>query len=60
MGGTPPPFTESPLSFSGIFFPKRTKNYVFLENKVKNGPKRPYNRPKKAKNGVFGPEIPAF
>ena len=27
MGGTPtPPLTESPLSFSGNFFPKRTKN----------------------------------
>ena len=50
MGGTPsPPLTESPLSFSGIFFPKRTKNDVFVLNKVKDGPKRPYNRPKRAK-----------
>ena len=43
MGGTPtPPLTESPLSFSGIFFPKRTKNDVFVLNKDKNVPKRPY------------------
>ena len=36
MGGTPsPPLTESPLSFSGNFFPKRTKNDVFGLNKVK-------------------------
>ena len=60
MGGTPhSPLTESPLSFSGIFFHERTKNYV-LVNKVKNGPKWLYKRPKKAKNGVFGPKIPAF
>ena len=52
MGGNPPTFTESPLSFSGIFFHERTKNYV-LVNKVKNGPKWLYKRPKKAKNGVF-------
>ena len=39
----------------------------FALNKVKNGPKRPYNSPirandasKKAKNRVFGPKIPAF
>ena len=29
-GGTPPPLTESPLSFSGNFFPKRAKNDVFF------------------------------
>ena len=28
-GGYPPPLTESPLSFSGNFFPKRAKNDVF-------------------------------
>ena len=28
----------------------RTKNDVFVLNKVKNGPKWPYNRPKRAKN----------
>ena len=52
LGGTPspPPLTESPLSFSGIFFAKRTKNDVFGTNKVKKGPKRPYDRPKRAKN----------
>ena len=51
MVGTPsPPLTETPLSFSGISFPKRTKNDVFGLNKVKNGPKRPYDRPKRAKN----------
>ena len=45
--------------------PKRTKNDVFGLNKVKNGPKRPYDRPKraknvwkKAKNRVFGPKKP--
>ena len=39
----------------------------FALNKVKNGPKRPYNSPKrvknalkKAKNRVFGPKKPAF
>ena len=26
----PPPLTESPLSFSGKFFPKRAKNDVFF------------------------------
>ena len=30
LGGTPPPLTESPLSFSGKFFPKRAKNDVFF------------------------------
>ena len=56
----PPPFPE-------ICCPKRTKNDVFVLNEVKNGPKRPYNTPKraknvweKAKNGVFGPKMPAF
>ena len=30
-GGIPrPPLTESPLSFSGKFFPKRAKNDVFF------------------------------
>ena len=30
-GGTPPPpLTESPLSFSGKFVPKRAKNVVFF------------------------------
>ena len=29
-GGYPPPLTESPLSFSGKFFPKRAKNDVFF------------------------------
>ena len=29
-GGSPPPLTESPLSFSGKFFPKRAKNDVFF------------------------------
>ena len=28
---TSAPLTESPLSFSGIFFPKRTKNDVFVK-----------------------------
>ena len=28
---------------------KGAKNGVFVINKVKNGPKRPYNRPKRAK-----------
>ena len=42
-GGPPPPLTESPLSFSGIFFAKRTKNDVFGFNNVKNGPKRAKN-----------------
>ena len=29
-GVIPPPLTESPLSFSGKFFPKRAKNDVFF------------------------------
>ena len=29
-GFPPPPLTESPLSFSGKFFPKRAKNDVFF------------------------------
>ena len=33
--------------FSHVGFPK---DDVFVLNKVKNGPKRPYNRPKGAKN----------
>ena len=49
-GGTPPPLTESPLSFSGIFFLKGLKMMFFSLNKVENGPKRPYNGPKRAKN----------
>ena len=40
MGGTPPPLTEIPPSFSGKI-PKRAKNGVFVINKVKKGPKRP-------------------
>ena len=50
-GGYPLPLTESPLSFSGKFFSKRAKNDVFFSlNKVKNGSKRPYNGPNRAKN----------
>ena len=54
---------ESPLSFSE----KRDRYDVFVLNRVKNGQKRPYNRPKRAKNVVkkgqnrgFGPKIPVF
>ena len=50
-GISPPPLTESPLSFSRKKIPKRTKNDVFVLNKVKNGPKRPYNRPKMYEKG---------
>ena len=32
-GGSPPPLTESVLCFSGNFFPKRTRNDVFVLNK---------------------------
>ena len=46
----PPPLTESLLSFSGKKIPKGTKNDIFGLNKVKNGPKRPYDRPERAKN----------
>ena len=66
MGGTPPPLTEIPPSFSGKI-PKRAKNGVFVINKVKKGPKRPWNRPKRSKNVLkgarnrfFGPKIPCF
>ena len=35
----------------GLVFPKRAKNDVFFAlNKVKNGPKRQYNGPKRVKN----------
>ena len=44
------PLTESLLSFSGNFFLKWLKMMFFSLNKVKNGPKRPYNGPKRAKN----------
>ena len=67
MGGTPaPPLTESPLSFSRIFFPKRAKNDVFLFHKVKMDKKdhildqKGQKCMKKAKSRVFEPRIPAF
>ena len=42
---------ESPLSFLGNFFLKGLKMMFFFSfSKVKNGPKRPYNGPKRAKN----------
>ena len=41
---------EAVKNYLAFFFRKRTKNDVFVLNKVKNGPKRPYNRPKRAKN----------
>ena len=47
---SPPPLTESPLSFSGNFFLKGLKMMFIALNKVKNGPKRPCNWPKRAKN----------
>ena len=37
-GGYPPSLTESPLNFSGKFFPKGLKMMFFALNKVKNGP----------------------
>ena len=46
----PPPLTESPLSFSGNFFLEGLKMMFFSLNKVKNGPKRQYNGPERAKN----------
>ena len=46
MGGIPPPLNGKSAKLFRIFFPKRTKNDVFVLNKVKNGPKRPNNRPK--------------
>ena len=42
MGGTRPPDGKSAKLY--------WKNDVFVLNKVKNGLKRPCNRPKKAKN----------
>ena len=39
---------KSAKHFLEINFHKRTENDVFVLNKVKNGPKRPYNRPKRA------------
>ena len=51
MGGiSPPPLTRKPAKFFWKKIPKMTKNDVFVLNKVRNGPKRPYNRPKRAKN----------
>ena len=42
------PYT--PLTESQQISPNRAKNSFCLLNKVKNGLKRPYNIPKKAKN----------
>ena len=42
-GGTPPPLTESPLSFSGDFFPKRAKNdegHIMVQKGLKMHKKR--------------------
>ena len=50
------PLTESPLSFSGIFFLKGLKMMFLALNKVKNGPKRAEMYEK----GVLGPKIPVF
>ena len=50
MGGTPPLNRKSANLLQKDFFPKRAKNDVFLLNKVKNEPKRPYSKPKRAKN----------
>ena len=49
--------SENLLSFSGKRIPKRTKNDVFALNKVKNGPKRPYNSPKGLKMHEKGKKI---
>ena len=46
----PPPLTENLLSFSGKFFLTGLKMMFFALNKVKIGPKRPYNSPTRAKN----------
>ena len=44
------PLTESPLkSYPEKAIPKRAKNGVFVFNKVRNGPKRPFNGLKSAK-----------
>ena len=50
MGVTPPSLNRKFAKLFRNFFPKMTKNDVFVLNKVKNGPKRPYNRPKRAKS----------
>ena len=59
-GGYPPPPNGQSAKLFRNFFPRRTRNDVLVLDMVKNGPKRPYNRPKRAKNGVFGPNILVF
>ena len=49
-GGTPPPLNGKSAKLFQIFFLKGLKMMFFSLNKVKNGPKRPYNGPKRAKN----------
>ena len=50
MGVTPPLDGKSATLFLEMNFSNRTKNDVFVLNKVENVPKRPYNRPKRADN----------
>ena len=47
--GVPPPHPLNGQSFCQKTL-KMSKNDVFVLNKVTNGPKRPYHRPKRAKN----------
>ena len=58
LGQPPPPSTESQQ-----ISPNRAKNGVCVLNKVKNGPKRPYNGSIRAeiyKQGVLGPKKTVF
>ena len=60
-GGYPPPLNgKSAKLFRKFFSLKGLKMMFFSLNKVKNGPKRPYNGPKRAKISVFWPKIAVF
>ena len=50
MEPQPPLNEKSAKLFRKKSFPKRTKNDGFVLNKIKNGPKGPYNPPKRARN----------
>ena len=49
-GGNPPSLNRKFAKLFRNFFPKMTKNDVFVLNKVRNGPKWPNNRPQTARN----------
>ena len=57
MGSTPPPFTESPLSFSEKHILKGIKMMFYYYIKLKMDKKRPYDRTKGLKLYEKGQKI---